>query len=127
MIPDQPDLPSLLETARRVLKEEILPTAPPTCTLDLLMIVKVMEIAGRVFDDVDDHLDARQRERLGRLLGEDGDAAALVTQIRAGRWDAPDAMMRLHALLTEDARDRLARADPKYLAAVEAEESRPAK
>lgn len=127
MNPDQPDLQSLLETARRVLKEEILPTAPPTRTLDLLMVVKVMEIAGRVLEDVDDRLCARQRDRLERLLGEGGDAATLASQIRAGRWDAPDALMRLHALLTEDARDRLARADPKYLEAVDAEESGPAK
>ncbi|NJM34837.1 MAG: hypothetical protein HC850_09140 [Rhodomicrobium sp.] len=84
----------------------------------MLMIVKVLEIAGRAVADAPDGLEGRQRGRLEKLVGSGGDTATLVAQIREGLWDEPRAAERLHGALTQDAHDRLARLNPKYLDAL---------
>ena len=118
---DQPRANSLLETARAVLRQTILPEVSPSKTLDVLMVLRALEIAGRAIDDSADGLEARQRERYAALIGSD-DPGALAAQIRAGKWDTPDAGERLHAWLTEETRDRLARVNPRYLEILETEE-----
>jgi hypothetical protein len=118
MTRDEPDIASLLETARAVLRDELLPLAPPGKTLDLLMIVKVLELAARALADASDGLEERQRARIGQLTGAGGDAASLAAQIRGGLWDAPRKAALIHRVLTEDAHDRLARLNPKYLDAL---------
>lgn len=122
MTPDKPEAVRLLETAQTLFKQDILSDLPEEKRLDALMILNILGIAERALDDSADLLDARQTARLTILMGPEGDVATLARQIRAGAWDAPEAARRLHAVLTEDARDRLARANPKYLQAVEAEE-----
>lgn len=122
MIADQPDAGSLLETARRVIKEEILPEVPASKVLDVLMVLRSLEIAARALADSSDDLEARRRLRFKHLLGDDSDPQSLAAEIRAGHWDAEDAARRLHACLVEDIRDRLARVNPRYMGIMEAEE-----
>jgi hypothetical protein len=119
---DQPDARTLLETARRILNEDILPEVDSGRALDIRMIIRVIEIAGRTLGDSSDGLGRRQRSRLDTLIGEAGDVASLANGIRSGAFDQPDAAHTLHATLTEDARDRLGRLNPRYLARVEAED-----
>ena len=119
---DQPDARTLLQTARRVLSEDILPELDASHALDIRMIIRVLEIADRTLGDSSDGLGVRQRARLDTLVGESGDVASLAKRIRAGAYDAPDAARTLHAALTKDARERLHRLNPRYLAHVEAED-----
>ncbi len=128
MTPDKPEAGRLLATARAALKDDILPEVPEEKRLDLLMILNILGVAERALADGADRLPDRQAARLDALdvpagADETARAADLAAAIRAGEWDDPAAARRLHALLSEDARDRLARANPKYLQAVEAEEA----
>ncbi len=113
---DKPDAAALLALARDTLKEQILPSLPGERTLDVLMVMRALEIAARALAESDDALDRRERSRLETLPGSGGDPAVLATAIRAGDWDGVENGRTLHAMLTVDVRDRLARVNPKYLA-----------
>jgi hypothetical protein len=119
---DQPDGGRLLELARGLLKESILPRLPAEKTLDLLMVMRALEIAGRALDESTDSLDQRERARVEQLLGPGADAASLSAAIRSGRWDDEADAGRLYAALREDTRDRLGRVNPRYLATLDREE-----
>jgi hypothetical protein len=123
MTPEQPTAERLLATCRQVLKDEILPQTPEASRLDLLMVLNALGLAERTLDDSRDELAGRQDARLQELLGGTGDAGTLAAAIRSGAWDDRASAERLHAALTADARDRLARANPKYLATVDAEDA----
>ncbi len=124
MTEDRPGADSLLETAMEVLRETFLPDAQGERRLDLLMVLSVLGLVQRSLADSSDSLAARRSARFAALLGTQGDMAALAHDIRSGAWDGPEAAKRLHDLLSEDLRDRLARSNPKYLAVLEQEESR---
>lgn len=119
MTPDRPDVTALLATARAVLKDEILPVLPEERRLDMLMVLSAMGLAERALQDSTDALPLLQEARLTELVGEKADAAALTQAIRGGDWDAPAQAEQLYRVLVEDTRDRLARANPKYLAALD--------
>ncbi|WP_022728133.1 DUF6285 domain-containing protein [Fodinicurvata sediminis] len=119
MTPDRPDVTALLATARAALKDEILPALPEERRLDMLMVLSVMGLAERALQDSTDALPLRQEARLAALAGEKADAAALARAIRGGDWDELARSEQLYRALVEDTRDRLARANPKYLAALE--------
>lgn len=120
MTPDRPDAAALLATARALLKDEVLPAVPDERRLDMLMVLSAMGLAERALSDSRDSLSLRQEARLVALGGEQADAATLAREIRAGAWDEPARGESLYRALVEDTRERLARANPKYLAAVEA-------
>ncbi|WP_026988214.1 DUF6285 domain-containing protein [Fodinicurvata fenggangensis] len=120
MTPDRPDAAALLATARSLLKDKILPAVPDDRRLDMLMVLSAMGLAERALSDSTDALPLRQEARLLALGGEQGGAASLAGAIRAGTWDDPATADPLYRALVEDTRDRLARANPKYLAAFDA-------
>ncbi|MGM0561992.1 MAG: DUF6285 domain-containing protein [Pseudomonadota bacterium] len=93
---------------------------PTDRRLDMLMVLSAMGLAERALSDSTDALPLRQEARLLALEGEQADAGALVHAIRAGAWDEPARAEPLYRALVEDTRDRLARANPKYLAAFDA-------
>jgi hypothetical protein len=121
MTPDRPDGADLLATARSVIEDDWLPLLPAEKRLDGLMVLAILAAAERELADAGG-LQTRQAERLAALLPHDGDAAALCERIRTGAFDKPEAARRLHALLLEDVRDRLALVNPKYLAAADRDE-----
>lgn len=120
MTTDRPDAAALLATARSLLKDEILPAVPDDRRLDMLMVLSAMGLAERALNDSSDALPLRQEARLLALESGQGDAAALAHAIRSGAWDDPGIADPLYRALVEDTRDRLARANPKYLATLDA-------
>lgn len=118
---DQPDAAALLATARSLLKDEILPAVPDDRRLDMLMVLSAMGLAERALNDSTDALPLRQEARLLALGSEQVDAAGLAHAIRSGTWDDPGITDPLYRALVEDTRDRLSRANPKYLAALDAD------
>lgn len=121
MTTDRPEAAALLATARSLLKDEILPTVPDDRRLDMLMVLSAMGLAERALSDSTDALPLRQEARLLALGSGQRDAAALAHSIRAGTWDDPATADPLYRMLVEDTRDRLGRANPKYLAALDAD------
>ncbi|MFC4350286.1 DUF6285 domain-containing protein [Fodinicurvata halophila] len=124
MTPDRPDVTALLATARALLKDEILPVVPADQRLDMLMVLSAMGLAERALQDSTDALPLRQEARLVDLAGHKVDAASLAGAVRSGKWDDPEKAEQLYKALVEDTRDRLARANPKYLAAIASERQR---
>lgn len=115
MTPDRPDAADLLRTAREVIQSEWMPLLPEDKRLDVLMVLAVLSAAERELADAGG-LETRQAERLRDLMPEGGDVADLCARIRAGDFSTPERAAQLHALLLEDARDRLELVNPKYLA-----------
>jgi hypothetical protein len=115
MIPDMPSEEQLLQTARAALKDDILPLLPEEKRLELLMILNALGIAERRIADSQDQLTGRQNARLASLAGVAADAKAFAAQIRSGFWATPEQLQQLWQVLWDDAQDRLARANPKYL------------
>ncbi len=119
MTPDKPSPAALLETAAEVLRREFLPNAGDK-KLDMLMILSILGVAGRALED-GQGLENRQAARYSNL--DEKTAEALAEAIRAGRYDSDNNNAALlHQMLSEDARDRLALANPAYLAVAEKEE-----
>lgn len=75
---ERPDAADLLETARSVLLDEIVPSLAGPARYKALMIANAMAIAGR----------AAQAAPLAELA----DAASICAAIRAGRCDDDDAV-----------------------------------
>ncbi|MBL8700185.1 MAG: hypothetical protein JNK67_17540 [Alphaproteobacteria bacterium] len=94
---DRPDAAELLAIARDVFSRELQPVLPPGLRLSGLMVLNALGIAEREL----------RLPRPGLL-----DARPLAHAIRAGRHDRDVA---LHAELLEDARTRVAVANPRYL------------
>jgi uncharacterized protein DUF6285 len=128
---DHPDGNELLATARKVLRESVLPLLPPERKHDALMIANAMAIAARQLE----RGDGPERQELAALAGLLGDChvalaedgpdlrAALVAanrelsrRLREGAGD-PDGPQRtaLFAHLRSIARQRVAESNPKYL------------
>ena len=128
---DHPNGAELLATARKVLRETLLPALPPDRKHEALMIANAMSIAARQLE----RGDGPERQELVALAGLLGDChvapaedglelrAALVAanrelsrRLREGAGD-PGGPQRtaLFAHLRSIARQRVAESNPKYL------------
>jgi hypothetical protein len=128
---DRPDAKNLLETARRMLLDELLPELPEARLYETLMVARCMEIAARALAAGETPLH-REYESLSALIGETGVAArpprdkaeleqaietrnlALCEAIRIGEFDG----FRAAALgehLWQTVMDKVCETNPKYL------------
>jgi len=119
MTPDKPDTVDLLRTAQAVFKKDLIPALPEEMRLDALMILSILASAERDLADAGG-LTGRQVARLADLMPDGGTVRDLCTDIRQGSYDEGDRARKLHAILTEDVRDRLSLVNPKYLEAADA-------
>ncbi|AYH45047.1 DUF6285 domain-containing protein [Azoarcus sp. DN11] len=127
---DEPTGEQLLETARNVLREEILPALPPERKHAALMIANAMAIAMRQLK----HGEDGERRELGSLqsllgyAGRDAPAGAadlrrqlneldreFAHAIRAGRADAGAWHDAARQHLQETIRAKVMESNPKYL------------
>jgi hypothetical protein len=97
MMGDRPDARGLIDAARHALRERLIGHLPETTRLEALKILRALDIAARELDTPHDH---------------GIDHAALASAIRAGHHDGD---MALHARLLDEARARLAIANPRSL------------
>jgi hypothetical protein len=96
----------LLETARGVLIDELLPVLPADKRHAALMVANAMAIA------------ARTMSRLGAVVPNDARAEAdrrLCESIRRGSADAGAEARQVHARLLADIRAKVEVSNPKYL------------
>jgi hypothetical protein len=128
---DRPDAKNLLETARRVLLDELLPNLPKSHLYEALMVARSMEIGARALAAGEAPL-RREYETLLTLTDETaaegaqpGDRESLETEtearnralchaIRSGEYDG----VRAAALgdhLWQTAMDKVRETNPKYL------------
>lgn len=119
MTDETPDTAELLALARQTLLDELLAALPEDKRYAARLVANAMAIAAR---EVEGGAAARQAagEALCRLYGEPVDAARLeplrrrlAQDIRAGAFDGA---ARVHALLRDDVRARLALSNPKAAA-----------
>ena len=97
----------LLETARELLREELLPALPAHQRHAALMIANAMAIAARELNRRDDASLNAARAAADRQL---------CASIRAGRVDEGAAAAQVHAQLLASTRARVEVSNPKYLA-----------
>lgn len=124
---ERPTAAELLESARQVLLEDLLPALPPERKYEALMLANVMALTLRELD-AGDLAVARQLRRLEALYSQSFQAIAgaseaerlallekrLAQDIRAGRFDdSPGGPLR-EALLAMT-QERLRISNPKYL------------
>lgn len=123
---DRPNARDLLEIAREVLQQKLLPRLPDAARYDALMVANALANAERELAAGEAPLLA-ERERLAAIYGEPAEPAAgpaleaaldrlnrrLVADIRAGRFDG-DAAVQRHLLAV--AVDAVRESNPKYLA-----------
>ncbi|MDB5408491.1 MAG: hypothetical protein JWL84_3403 [Rhodospirillales bacterium] len=106
---DRPDAAELIAIALARFREEILPVLPADRRLAALMIANALGIAERELAAGGD--DGTIAAAFATLIGETADAVpAFVADLRRGRWD-DDA--DLHHLLLQDAKARVAIANPR--------------
>ena len=96
----------LLETARDLLRDELLPALPADKRHAALMIANAMAIAARELDRRDDTALDDERAAADRQL---------CASIRGGRFDGGAAAAQLHARLLAGTRARVEVSNPKYL------------
>jgi hypothetical protein len=106
---DRPDAAELIAIALASFRAEILPTVPPEKRLAGLMIANALGIAER-------ELTRAQNGTLAAALlaligGTAETVAGFIADLRRGHWDGDAAM---HRLLLQDAKARLAIANPRY-------------
>jgi len=128
---DHPTGDELLATARKLLRETLLPALPPERRHDALMIANAMAIAARQLERGDDP-ERRELAALATLLGDGYAASAdeglglraalvaanreLARRLREGAGDPGQAQrLALFAHLRSVARQRVAESNPKYL------------
>lgn len=97
----------LLETARDLLREELLPALPTHQRHAALMVANAMAIAARELNRRDDATLDEARAAEDRRL---------CASIRAGDIDGGAAAAQLHARLLASTRSRVEISNPKYLA-----------
>jgi hypothetical protein len=95
---DRPDAAELIAVALARFRAEILTVVPAEQRLTALMIANALGIAGRELTAPGDG-----------ILGETG--ASFVADMRGGRWDGD---VEMHRLLLQDAKARVAIANPRY-------------
>ena len=128
---DHPNGSELLATARKILRESLLPALPPERKHEALMIANAMAIAARQLERGDEP-ERRELAALSTLLGDGyaaladeglGLRAALIAanrelsrRLREGGGDPGQARRAaLFAHLRSVARQRVAESNPKYL------------
>jgi hypothetical protein len=117
MASDRPNATELIETVRELLQDKLLPTMTGHGAFEVRIAANLLAIVLREL--VHEPAAAKaERARLVALLGLDGSTEQLETElvrrIRAGELSVDDEALRTH--LRESVRDRLAVANPKYLA-----------
>jgi hypothetical protein len=106
---DRPDAAELVAIALARFRTEILPAVPAEMRLTALMIANALGIAERELTGRDDGTLAAS---MVALIGETAEfIPGFVADLRRGRWDDHADM---HRLLLEDAKARLAIANPRY-------------
>lgn len=127
---DRPDAKNLLETARRMLLDELLPDLPEARLYETLMVARCMEIGARALEAGDAPL-VREYQRLTALAGETCGAPpprarvelesaietrnrALCKAIRSGEFDGAQAAA-LGEHLWQTVMDKMCETNPKYL------------
>jgi hypothetical protein len=117
MADDRPDATELIETVREYLHDRLLPAVSGHQAFEVRIAANLLAIALRELEH-GPAMAAAARERLARLIGADGAAGALeatlVERIRSGEIGVADEALRAH--LRAVVRDRLAIANPRYLA-----------
>lgn len=96
----------LLETARDLLRDELLPALPADKRHAALMVANAMAIAARELERRDDTAQDAERAAADRRL---------CTSIREGRFDDAAAGAPLHARLLTSTRASVEVSNPKYL------------
>ncbi|MDA0654857.1 MAG: DUF6285 domain-containing protein [Proteobacteria bacterium] len=116
---DKPAAADLLETARALLRDELIEHLPASQKLNGLMIANAMAIAARELGQAP-ALEGEAEAQL-RLIYAETEDVGLVTltrrisrDIREGRFDNDEAVYRS---LLENTRKRIAISNPRYLAA----------
>ncbi|HAA92809.1 MAG TPA: hypothetical protein DCE33_10210 [Rhodospirillaceae bacterium] len=118
---DKPSAVDLLETARSLVREEVIQEVPASQKLNLLMVANAMAIALRELDGVPE-LEAAAEQRLREIYSdaENEDTVTLnarfAAEIRAGRFDDDQAA---YDALFENTRQRIALSNPRFLKASE--------
>jgi hypothetical protein len=106
---DHPDAAELIAIALARFHAEILPVVPPERRLVALMIANALGIAER---ELTGSGGSTRAAALVALVGESAESGSgLAADLRRGRWD-DDADM--HRLLLQDAKARVAIANPRY-------------
>jgi hypothetical protein len=105
-MPDTMHGERLLETARDVLRDQLLPALPPQQRHAALMVANAMAIAARELDHRSDPAAEAARAALDR---------GLCASIRAGHVDRGAAAAQLHARLLADTRAKVEVCNPKVL------------
>jgi hypothetical protein len=106
---DRPDAAELVAIALASFRAEVLPVIPPEKRLAALMIANALGIAER---ELAGQEKATLAASVAALIGETAEVVpAFVADLRRGRWDA-DADM--HRRLLQDAKARVAIANPRY-------------
>ena len=117
MASDRPNATELIETVREFLHDRLLPTLTGHAAFEVRIAANLLAIALRELEHGPKAVEAA-RGRLARIVGRDGTVdeleAALVQRIQAG--DSAARARRSGPDLWETVRDRLAIANPKYLA-----------
>lgn len=113
---DKPDAQELLETARRLLLEELLPELPPEKRYSGLMIAAAMAIAAREAEAGEAPL-MEEHDALAAIYGGGAPLEELnrrfAADLRGGRFDdEPEAAL---VILRASALHRVRESNPKYL------------
>ncbi|MGH7839564.1 MAG: DUF6285 domain-containing protein [Candidatus Binataceae bacterium] len=111
-----PDAPTLMKAATKYLENELLPELSGYHRFKTRVTINVLATIGRELELRDENI-ARERSRLSRLLGHEGDLEALNEElcgrIRDGAIAADDAALREH--VRESLREALAINNPRWL------------
>jgi hypothetical protein len=129
---DRPTGDQLLETARAVLRDDLIQALPSEKRHEALMIANAMTIAIRQLRNGDEH-EQQELAALRRILGQCGSDArppgadlaqaltdcnrSLCQWIRDGRVDGGELHTVVWTHLRDVARHRVAESNPKYLEA----------
>ena len=117
MAQDRPAAPEFLTAISDFLREEVTPTleTDPRLGFQMRVAVNALAILEREWR-LGPAADARELERLKKLLGRDGSLEdlnkELARQLRAGERDESDAALMEHLALTTY--DKIAIANPKW-------------
>ncbi len=106
---DRPDAAELIAIALASFRAEILPAVPADKRLAALMIANALGIAER---ELTGRGNGTLAAELAALIGATAEAIpGFIADLRRGRWDADADMYRL---LLQDAKARVAIANPRY-------------